>query len=324
MTNEQGIEVSTSIHGTPVSRRSKFGDNNVENNRMSNGCINGKCQDLKDLYSKYKVQSGTNIYILPEENGNRFEQQDGKMVLKVNAKNREKALNYVDSKGVSQKGQGVNQSINTLQYKPIKAFINKTEFEKDVYQWNDANDDEEYNKTTKPYMQSLVSNKQAVMKAAKISSDTYNEIAKISFGIYGTESNYGDTHSAIGNFSRAGAKFLNNKGSSSPDYKAKATTYGADENNRSVGLTQIRFSYLNEDEKKALKEVGITSNQDFMNPEKAAKGTAIVLGIRYNQQLTDDQKKDIWKHLPTKWNTRGNYAERVKNNSKYLSIKQLE
>jgi hypothetical protein len=90
------------------------------------------------------------------------------------------------------------------------------------------------------------------MKAAKINGDAYNEIAKMTFGIYGTESNFGDTHSAEGNFARAVGKAINPKQSSSPDYKSKYNIYGATENDRSVGLTQIRFSYLNEDEKKAL------------------------------------------------------------------------
>jgi hypothetical protein len=324
MVNENGIEVSTTIHGTPLARRSRFDNNNVEDNRMSNGCINGKCKDLKDLYSKYGVNKGTKLYILPEDEGNSFEYQDDKIILKTNSKNRENALTYKDSQGNTQKGQGINYSTKTLGYKPIKMFIDKSSFEKDVYQWNDFNDDTEYEKTTKPYIQSLVKNKQSIMKAAKIPSDIYNEIAKMSFGVYGTESNFGDTHSAAGNLTRAVNKVLTPKSSSSPDYKSKATTYGANEDTRSVGLTQIRWNYLNEDEKKALKEVGITSNKDFLNPEKAAIGTTVVLGVRYNQQLNDEQKKDLWSHLPTKWNKRDNYSDRVKNNSKYLSIKQQE
>ncbi|NBP71452.1 MAG: LysM peptidoglycan-binding domain-containing protein, partial [Cytophagia bacterium] len=47
--NDRGIEVATTIHGTPVGRRSRFDNDNVEDNRMSYGCINGKCFDLKDL-----------------------------------------------------------------------------------------------------------------------------------------------------------------------------------------------------------------------------------------------------------------------------------
>jgi hypothetical protein len=48
------------------------------------------------------------------------------------------------------------------------------------------NDTEEYEKQQNLKTQ----NKANVMKAAKINGDVYNEIAKITFGIYGTESNW--------------------------------------------------------------------------------------------------------------------------------------
>ena len=320
--NENGIEVSTTIHGTPKVRRSKFSNGTVVDNRMSNGCINGKCEDLKELYGQLDLN--TKVYILPEDKGNNFQIVDGKPALRVSSQNRQKYNSYVDQTGTTQKGQGANQTTNTLVYKPIKAYIDKTKFKDDVYQWNDFNDEKEYDSTTKPFITALTTGKKDVMKAAKISSDVYNELAKMSFGIYGTESNYGDTHSAIGNFARATNKVLDPKSSSSPDYKSKATTYGANEDYRSVGLTQLRWNYLNADEKKALKEVGIISNKDFLDPKKAAIGTVTVLGVRYNQQLNDKQKQDVWKYLPTKWNNRANYSDRVKSNSSYLSFKQLD
>jgi hypothetical protein len=201
--------------------------------------------------------------------------------------------------------------------------FNEDKFKDDVFTAFDFNDEKEYNKTTKPFVKSLTSNKKAIMQAAQIPSDVYNELAKMSFGIYGTESNYGDTHSAIGNLARATNKVLDPKSSSSPDYKAKSTTYGADEGNRSVGLTQLRWNYLNDKEKAVLKKLGITSNKDFLDPEKAAIGTTAILGVRYNEQLDSEQKKDVWKHLPTKWNKRSNYVDRVKANSSYLNFQQL-
>ena len=320
--NDQGVEVATSIHGTPMGRRVKFNDNNVFNNRMSNGCINGKCYDLEDLYKKVDV--GNNVYILPEDLGNRFELVDGKPVLRVDSKNRSKYNTYVDQLGNVRKGQGINQSVNTLNYKPIRGLFDKKSFIDNVYQWNDANDENEYQSTTKPFYTALVNNKQRIMKEAKIPSDVYNEIARMSFGIYGTESNFGDTHSAAGNLLRAVKKVITPGSSSSPDYKSKFNTYGANEDTRSVGLTQLRWSYLSDDEKRVLKNLGITSNADFLNPEKAAIGTTAVLGMRYNQQLTSEQKKDIWKNLPSKWNKRGNYGDRVKSNSRYLTFQQLD
>lgn len=320
--NENGIEVATTIHGTPKPRRIRFNNGTVVDNRMSNGCINGKCEDLKELYGQLDIN--TKVYILPEDKGNNFQIIDGKPALRVSSQNRQKYNSYVDQKGVTQKGQGANQTTNTLVYKPIKAYIDKTKFKDDVFQWNDFNDEKEYTNTTKPFIAALSTGKKDVMKAAKISSDVYNELAKMSFGIYGTESNFGDTHSAVGNLARATNKFLDPKSSSSPDYKSKATTYGADEETRSVGLTQLRWNFLNKDEKAALKEVGITSNKDFLDPKKAAIGTVTVLGVRYNQQLNDKQKQDVWKYLPSKWNNRSNYGDRVKSNSSYLSFKQLD
>ena len=161
------------------------------------------------------------------------------------------------------------------------------------------------------------------MKAAQIDGDTYNDIAKIAFGIYGVESNFGDTHSAVGNLARAVNKFFDSKSSSSPDVKSKATTYGADVNNNSMGYTRIRWSQLNEREQKVLKELGITSNKDMLIPDKSAIATAAILAIRYHEQLTPEQKKDIETYLPTKWNNRSNYSSRVKSNSQYLKIKEL-
>jgi len=320
--NENGIEVATTIHGTPKPRIVKFNNGTVVDNRMTNGCINGKCQDLKELYGQLDLN--TKVYILPEDVGNNFQIIDGKPALKVSSQNRVKYNSYVDQTGTKQKGQGANQTTNTLVYKPVKAVLNEAKFKEDVFQWNDFNDEKEYISTTKPFVAALSSNKRDVMKAAKISSDVYNELAKMAFGIYGTESNYGDTHSAVGNLARAANKALDPKSASSPDYKSKYETYGADEKTRSVGLTQIRWNYLNEDEKKALKQVGITSNKDFLDPKKAAIGTVTILGIRYNQQLNDKQKQDLWKYLPTKWNNRSNYGARVKSNSSYLSFKQLD
>ena len=161
------------------------------------------------------------------------------------------------------------------------------------------------------------------MKAAKISSDVYNELAKMAFGIFGTESHFGDEHRFYGNFLRAANKFLDPDSSSSPDVISKATTYGADENTRSVGFTQIRWNYLNKDEKAALKEVGITSNKDFLDPKKAAIGTVTVLGVRYNQQLNDKQKQDVWNTYRLSGITVLTMGSRVKSNSSYLSFKQL-
>lgn len=301
--NEQGIEVPMALHSSFGNRTSKIKDNKEDNNRLSNGCINGICYNLEELYKKgYK--EGQKLYVLPDDDNNTYEISNGKLIFKS-------------------KNNNVNRTVNTLNYKPIKLELDEKKFKEKVFQWNDFNDEEELEKTTKPFIQALANNKQKIMKVTKINGDVYNDIAKIAFGIYGTESNFGDSHSAVGNFGRAVSKFINPEFSSSPDYKAKATTYGANEDFRSVGLTQIRFNMLDESEKKVLKELGITSNKQLLEPEKAALATVGILAMRYNNQLTDKEKQDLETYLPKKWNNRANYSDRVKTNSQYLKIKQL-
>jgi len=300
--NEYGIEVPMAIHAAPQGRVRKITDKDETNNRVSNGCINGICYNLEDLYKKgYK--EGQKLYVLPDDENNTYEIKNGKLVF-------------------SSKNPDVNRTVKTLNYKPIKLEIDEKTFKDKVFTAFDFNDEEEF-KTTKSYVKSLQDNKQKIMKATQIDGDTYNDIAKIAFGIYGTESNFGDTHSALGNLGRATNKFFNPKSSSSPDVKSKATTYNVNNDNNSVGYTQIRWTQLNERENKVLKELGITSNKDFLNPEKSAISTAAILSIRYQEQLTPEQKKDIETYLPTKWNNRSNYNSRVKNNSRYLKIKEL-
>lgn len=301
-TNEYGIEVPMAIHGASPDRVPKILDNDPSNNRVSNGCINGICKDIRELYDQ-GFGVGQKLYVLPDDDSNRFEIKNGKLVF-------------------SSSNPNVNRTVNTLNYKPIKLEINEEDFREHVFTYFDFTDEKEF-ETTKRFVSALQNNKQSIMKAAKINGDIYNDIAKIAFGIYGTESNYGDTHSAVGNFARAVRKVMSPQSSSSPDVVSKATTYGLTGENRSVGYTQIRWSQLNEREKSTLKELGINSNEDFLIPEKSAIATATILAIRYQEQLDKNQKQDIYNYLPRTWNNRENYSQRVNQNSRFLNIKEL-
>jgi len=329
--NDNGIEVSTAIHGTTNYRKQFFNDGNTENNQASNGCINGQCSDLDALYD-LDLPMGTPIFILPEDEGNNFMLQDGKAIMKMSQENRSDYLDYTDSKGRTQKGQGGNYTTNTLVYKPIKAQFNEEKFKKERFTAFDFNDTEELENSTIPFIQALENNKKKIMQEAQISGDVYNQIAKIAFGVYGTESEFGDTHSWVGNAARGANKNYGTDGSS-PDITKKYEGFdlpfteagaGAQSNNNSVGYTQIRWSQLNDKEKKVLRAFDITSNEDFMDPTKSAIATASILGVRYNEQLTGEQKKNIWANLPGKWNNRANYADRVKENSVYLDFQQKD
>jgi hypothetical protein len=312
------LENSSEVYILPEDPNNEF---IIENDKLNLKVKNkSPYYTYKNNGKVYKKENGA-WYIAPKM---------GEQFVKITQIDRIKELNknatnasynfYEDAKGNVQKGQGVNLG-STLNYVPIKAKLDKEKFVNDKFTYFDFSDDKELEVVNK-FVSSLEQNKQKAMKAAKINGDVYNDIAQIAFGIFGTESNFADTHSAVGNLARATQKYFDPKGSSSPDYQSKYSTYGANEKSRSVGLTQIRWNYLSDDEKKALKSVGITSNADFMEPSKAALGTTVVLGIRYNQQLTDKQKKDIWTTLPKTWNTRDNYASRVLDNSKYLNLEQ--
>jgi len=357
MTNSRGIEVPTSFHATPYSRRKTF-DNEDMTNRMSNGCINGKCADLKDLYSKYNLTEGDKVYILPEEDGNTVTVNTDGIKFKASAANRgsynpkigvnvstSKYWNRDSVKSYQQslydkgyltgdiekqvdgqwgkntqaaydqaKADGFDPVLQEYQnnIKPIKMFINKDGFEKDIYNEegglgssflnmaeentftgpyvNNTTDDEEYNNVTKPYMTSLADNKAKIMKETGISNDEYNDIAKVAFGILGVESHFGDTHSGTGNAIRTGFKLLD-ESSSSPDteFKASLTT----DSNRSTGLTQIRWDSVvgHPNVMEQLNDIGIYKREDFSwekvqaNPALAKKLNTI--GIDTPKKMND-------------------------------------
>ena len=158
--NEYGIEVPMAIHAAPQGRVRKITDKDETNNRVSNGCINGICYNLEDLYKKgYK--EGQKLYVLPDDENNTYEIKNGKLVF-------------------SSKNPDVNRTVKTLNYKPIKLEIDEKTFKDKVFTAFDFNDEEEF-KTTKSYVKSLQDNKQKIMKATQIDGDTYNDIAKIAF-----------------------------------------------------------------------------------------------------------------------------------------------
>ena len=372
-TNEAGHEVSTAIHGAPDYRLNYFDNESLDDNRSSNGCINGKCSDLQALYNM-NLPKGTPMYVLPEDDGNYFEMVDGKAVLRMSSENRKNYLNYTDERGRQQKGQGGNYTTNTLNYKPIRAKFDEEKFKDEVFTYLDFNDEVEYKLHTIPFINALVENKKDIMQAAQIPGDVYNQIARMSFGIYGAESGYGDTHSLSGNALRGGAKVVNKilddfgliegRPISNVDTAAEGqliklkdkavntikkagidtlrytgAPYGLrlaagelanidtdDSDDVSLGFTQLRWSYVKNNPKElaALKKLGITKKEDLLDPEKSAIATAVVLGIRYNEQLTSDQKKDLWNNLPSKWNKGSNYGDRVKRNSRYLDFEQFD
>tara|TARA_R100001463_G_scaffold18701_4_gene46638 strand:- start:11047 stop:15558 length:4512 start_codon:yes stop_codon:yes gene_type:complete len=348
MVNDRGIKIPTAIHRAPKSRRDKFGNADLDDNRMSYGCINGVCSDLNKMKNEYNVGSGTEVFVLPEvykdekgntikENKNKFVYEDGQLIFKSgNAKvNRTPREKRVDGA------------------KPIKFKFDQKRFIDNQFTSTDIDDNVEYNQTVLPFIESLENSKKEVMRVMGVSGDEYNEIAKITFGIFGNESNFGDTHEASSNLFRAGRKWASKKfdlgSTSSPDYKSKYNTYKVRGNSNSVGLTQFRWKWVEDDDelyrkkgkkgslKDKLAAIGITSNRDFMDPKNAAKATAAILAYYYKTRAIrsgpNKGKKmkvsDIPDTLPREWaggdsdeKRRDTYARNAIKNSEYLTIMQ--
>ena len=62
------------LHGTAYEERDKlYGDGNLDNNRVSLGCINIPLDDIQEMQQKYGIKVNSKIYILPEDKGNSLE-----------------------------------------------------------------------------------------------------------------------------------------------------------------------------------------------------------------------------------------------------------
>ena len=63
------------IHKTAnaADRDKLYGDGNLDNNRVSMGCININGANFDEIMSKYSVGIGSSVYILPEDEGNSLE-----------------------------------------------------------------------------------------------------------------------------------------------------------------------------------------------------------------------------------------------------------
>ena len=251
----------------------------------TNGCTGMSEADLKDL-AKYVNTTNVPTYILPADSRNRFFIRNGQLQFK----------SYDIQK---------TPSYNTIVSKPIKKITYNTQDLTDI------------NKNIiKQFSQALINNKASLQKDLGINNDTYNQLVIGALGILGVESGYGNENTAIGNFLRATRKaiFRNN---SSPDYKSKFYTYGIDNDNNSIGLTQIRFSYLDERERKLFNKYKITKESLVNNPEKAAIATLIKLAQSYLNRGHNIDK------AISGWNQKPSYLNQVKRNMQRFNLYEM-
>lgn len=193
------------IHQIPVnmnSRYSRFGTNDPEDRRISGGCANLKLSDFKAI--KKWLGNSCKVYVLPEEKGNKFIISDNKLKLVAAspiAANRTNLYNY--------------SSLNTKP-RPIRMKV--------VDKLADTNESREF-------IKALEDEKEKLMRLYKLTNDEYNDLALLSFGILGNESNFGLSERyrfkelTVGQATVIGLRFLASKD---------------DVFNTSRGLTQIK------------------------------------------------------------------------------------
>ena len=374
--NEAGFRISTGIHGVPyglrnTSRLTNTISDDITKKNMTHGCINGRCSDLREMYDNPGITEGTKLYILPEEEGNEFVYQNGKLIFKSSAENRKRySEGYIDEDGNKQPySQGINRSPAALNYKPIKIEFDRTQMQKNKDEASsletiDYNNNEEYNEITAPFLKALVDNKQRIMEIAQVNGDTYNDMVKLTVGLFGQESGFGEKNSSIINAAKLGKKavssFFDLGTSSSADPLFEQSVYegvnavnsaankaaemtglpsqnfGIDIDNKSMGWTQLRWDHTDDYEKSKLAQLGITSNSDFNDPVKAAIGTIAILSIRsqtqtnYQDKLIADDKKfahitNRQEALIASWNPSGpEYVNNVLKKGNYATIYEID
>ena len=261
LVNEQGVEQALAIHGVTSGRVSNLYDGIGTNNRLTTGCINGKCVDLQSLYNNPDIGEGTELYILPEKEGSSFVYENGKLNFYTSRENQKSAEEGYFKTVKNQKrfegkggdegefvkgGPGINVTTDYGNYRPIQF-----EFDIDSYKNSDIADgsqnnlNAEYQQNTKPFLNALAKHKKPLMDLLNIDGDLYNNIALTAFGIYGNESGMGDINNFIEDALSASRKGIMRRFSDA-EYGAGSVEgkYNyAFRPNQSVGWTQLRVGY---------------------------------------------------------------------------------
>lgn len=156
-------------------------------------------------------------------------------------------LNYRNSSKVS----NYNESKNNIQYHPINITIDKTKIQNKMfygkpldYNSSVSHEEMEFKNYTRPFLKALVDNKDKILnilgrEEIKISSDIYNEIVPVTFGIYGVESGMGNINPELVNIVLGIFKLYNpDKYKTNPDIIIKYYSYSI--------IKDIEIDYNNE------------------------------------------------------------------------------
>lgn len=259
---------------------------NISKGQISNGCTRISKDGAIKLSALLGGRQNVPTYILPTDKNNKFFVRNG-------------VINFTGPRV----GKGLQQNGVSKGYKTdiTIRFDGKDQ--------NNKSYGKDRIKVVNKFISGLIDNKQQLMSDLNINDDTYNNLSLAALGILGRESSYGNTNSSLGNFIR-GLRKVVSKNNSSPDYISKYEgIFGvrANNDNNSVGLTQMRISQLDNTSKELFKKYNITKDDLVYSPEKAAIATMIKLAQEYKNQGLNINK------AISSWNNRPDYTKSVQN-----------
>ena len=258
---------------------------NITPGANTNGCTGLSKESLWRLQSILGNATNIETYILPINEENKFFIENNQLWFK-NSKNRPEVSQYYK--------QTIPSTIEGFTY-------------------NDADLDEEQKQMIEQFGKALIDHKNTIIQALneqgyRITSKDYNELALQSLGILGAESNYGRRKSGIGNLFGLIGKVL---GMGGPDYWSKYYTFNQNGENDSIGPTQIRWKWINNDMKKILSKFfpNLNAESTVLFPEAAA----IVTMLRLVQGEYSKKYKRTSNAGIASWNSGATYYNNVTN-----------
>lgn len=258
---------------------------NITPGANTNGCTGLSKESLWRLQSILGNATNIETYILPINDENKFFIENNQLWFK-NYKNRPEVSQYYK--------QTIPSKIEGFTY-------------------NDADLDEEQKQMIAQFGQALIDHKDTIIKALNeqgynITSKDYNELALQSLGILGAESNYGKRKSGIGNLFGLISKALGRGG---PDYWSKYYTFKQNQQNDSIGPTQIRWKWISEDMKNIISKYfpNLDAESTVLFPEAAAIVTMLrLVQGEYSKKYRRTSNAGI-----ASWNSSDNYYNNVQN-----------
>ena len=270
----------------------------------SNGCVRADSKTLQEL-NKY-LDVGSMVYTLPQQHGSSFQLRDGRLNFVDNRTQNERNDDDIYRKGYKTLSDGrtvplkYHRDINTVYngtYLPIgiedtlteqrqnpnrvKAFLEDLYFSpgRQAVERDEANGisrfQEVKSRNRKEYADSIVNNKEAIMRAIPgLSNKEYNQLITMALGIPERETHYGTDIKQI----------ATNIMSDSMLSLARRIK-GQKDTVRSVGIGKIKSAADNKEMRNIYSALGINYTDKNMNAEDSAKMVMSKLAYTYLNEI---------------------------------------